>query len=227
VHGAARDAIAYVERVIAIELSSATDETYVIPARAGPGFEAVSSGNFHGAPVAIAFDVLGLALAHLGAVAERRTAKLVSSPDSGFPLYLTPREAGLHAGLMEAQVTATALAAENRALARPASLDSIPTSEVEDLLSLGPAAARKARQILENVELIAAIELMAAVQALEFHVPLCSTPALEAVRGAVRDFVAPLDVDRALSQDMSRTTALLRDGMILRRVEEALGGALD
>jgi len=227
VHGAARDAIDFVERVLTIELNAATDETFVLPCREPPGIEVISAGNFHGAPSAMALDVLGVAVAHLGTIAERRTARLVSAPDSGFPPYLTPREQGLHVGLMEVQVQSAALVAENRVFANPCSLDSIPSSDVEDHTSMGAAAARKARQILSNVELVAAIELLAAAQALEFHEPKRTSPALEAVRQALRDFVPPLAEDRSLSRDLHHAAALLRDGTMIRRVEEILGAPLD
>jgi histidine ammonia-lyase len=124
-------------------------------------------------------------------------------------------------------VTAAALAAETRGLARPASLDSMPTSDLEDLLGLGAVAARKARDAIDNVELILATELVAAVQGLDLLPTALTTKPLEAVRAAVRDFIPRLNEDRSPAPDVARAAALLRDGVVLRRAEEALGESLD
>jgi histidine ammonia-lyase len=225
VHGAVRDALAYVERTLLIELNSATDNPLVFD---GDGGAILSGGNFHGAPCALALDVLAVALAQLGAISERRIERLVNPDYSGLPPFLSRAAPGLNSGMMIAQVTAAALASENKVLAHPASVDSIPTSAgFEDHVSMGPSAARKAREVVMNVETICAIELMAAAQALEFHAPLHSSPVLEAARAALREFVSRLEADRALSPDIDKTVALVRDGELLRIAERVLGAPID
>jgi histidine ammonia-lyase len=198
VHGATRDALAYVTRVVDVEMNAATDNPMVF-AETG---ELLSGGNFHGQPVALASDVLAIAVAELGAISERRTERLVNPALSGLPAFLTT-EGGLRSGLMTAQVTAAALASENKALSHPASVDSIPTSaNKEDHVSMGVTAARKAGQIVANTRRILAIEALAACQALEFLKPLTTSPPLAAAYARVRERVPPLDADRALSADI-------------------------
>ncbi len=195
VHGAARDALTYVTSTFVVEMNSATDNPMVF-AETG---EILSGGNFHGQPVAIAADVMTIAMAEIGAISERRTERLVNPTLSGLPAFLT-REGGLNSGLMMAQVTAAALASENKALCHPASVDSIPTSAgKEDHVSMGPCAARKAAQVVANTRRILAVELLAACQAVEFRRPLRSSEALEAAHACVRRVVPALERDRQLS----------------------------
>ena len=157
-------------------MNAATDNPMVF-AETG---ELLSGGNFHGEPVAIAADVLAIAVAELGAISERRIERLVNPALSGLPAFLA-RDGGLQSGLMIAHVTAAALASENKALAHPASVDSIPTSaNKEDHVSMGVTAARKAARVVANTRRILAIELLAACQALEFLKPLLTSPALQA-----------------------------------------------
>lgn len=225
VHGAVRDALAYVEAVVERELNAATDNPLVFAA-AERG-EVLSGGNFHGEPVALALDMLAIALAELGGISERRIERLVNPDYSGLPPFLVGGEQGLHSGLMMAQVTAAALVSENKVLAHPASVDSIPTSAgFEDHVSMGVTAALKAREALRNVETVIAIELIAAAQAIEFLAPLRSSPALEAARAALREVVPPLKEDRALARDIEAARALVRSGKLLAAVERALGRAL-
>jgi histidine ammonia-lyase len=219
VHGAARDALAYVARTLDIEMNAATDNPMVF-AETG---ELLSGGNFHGEPVAIAADLLAIAVAELGAISERRIERLVNPALSDLPAFLTP-EGGIQSGLMLAHVTAAALASENKSLAHPASVDSIPTSaNKEDHVSMGVIAARQAAQVVANVRRILAVEILAACQALEFHKPLRSSPALDAAHGLVRSAVAPYDTDRLLAPEIERLAEWVRDGSVVSRVEAICG----
>jgi len=194
VHGAVRDALGYVSSTLAIELNGATDNPMVF----ADTKELLSGGNFHGEPVAIAADVLAIAAAEIGSISERRIERLVNPARSG---------------LMMAQVTAAALASENKILAHPASVDSIPTSaNKEDHVSMGATAARKAARAVANTRRILAIELLAASQALEFHRPLRTSAPLEAVHRRVRDQVPIYDDDRALGPDIESVAELVRSG---------------
>ncbi|GIW71391.1 MAG: histidine ammonia-lyase [Planctomycetota bacterium] len=223
VHGASRDALAYVESVLATEINAATDNPLVF----AEGAEALSGGNFHGQPVALALDVLAIALAELGAISERRIERLVNPDYSGLPPFLIRAEEGLHSGMMLAQVTAAALTSENKVLAHPACVDSIPTSAgFEDHVSMGVTAALKARECLRNAEAVVAIELLAACQAIEFHRPLTTSPALEAVHALVRAQVPALEGDRPLSADIGRAAELIRTGAVLQTAVAALGEPL-
>jgi histidine ammonia-lyase len=211
VHGAIRDALAYVARAIGVEMNAATDNPMVF----AESSELLSGGNFHGQPVALAADVMAIAIAELGAISERRTERLVNPALSGLPPFLT-REGGIHSGLMMAHVTAAALASENKALAHPASVDSIPTSaNKEDHVSMGATAARKAAAIVANTGRILAIELLAACEALEFLTPLCTSKPLDAVYRRVRSEVAPHEVDRVLGTEIEAIAELVRDGTLL------------
>jgi histidine ammonia-lyase len=208
VHGATRDALAYVSAVVGIEMNAATDNPMVF-AETG---ELLSGGNFHAQPVALAADVLAIAMAELGAISERRTERLVNPALSGLPAFLT-RDGGLQSGLMLAHVTAAALASENKSLAHPASVDSIPTSaNKEDHVSMGANAARKAARITENTRRVLAIEALAACQALEFLRPLETSRALLAAYRRLREKVPPLDLDRILSPDIEAAAEIVRTG---------------
>jgi histidine ammonia-lyase len=171
VHGAVRDAVAYARWVFEIELNSVTDNPLLF-VDAGTGtVEVISGGNFHGEPLAIAMDYLGLAATELGNISERRIMRLTDEASNThvLPAFLT-REGGLNSGFMIVQYTAAALATENKVLAHPASVDTIPTSaNVEDHVSMGVTAGLKLRQILDNVEGILAIELLSAAQGVDFR----------------------------------------------------------
>ena len=167
--GAARDAIAYAKRIVEVEINSATDNPLVFP----EDETCLSGGNFHGQSVSLAMDLLGIGLTMVGNISERRTARLLDEKlNNGLPAFLIPPEAkrGMNSGLITVQYTAAALASENKVLAHPVCVDSIPTSaNFEDFVSMGVTAAQKATQILKSVEYIVAIELLRAVQAVEFH----------------------------------------------------------
>jgi histidine ammonia-lyase len=219
VHGAARDALRYVEEVLEREINAATDNPLVF---AEDG-EALSGGNFHGQPVSFALDVLAIAVSEIGAISERRVERLVNPDYSGLPPFLIRGQEGLESGFMMAQVTAAALTSENKVFCHPASVDSIPTSAgFEDHVSMGVTAALKARECLRNVEAVVAIELIAAAQALEFRRPLSSSPALEAVHALVREHVEALWGDRPLSGDIARAAGLIRGGHVRRAALAAL-----
>jgi histidine ammonia-lyase len=222
VHGAARDALEYVGRTIAVEMNAATDNPMVF---ADTG-ELLSGGNFHGEPVAMACDVMAIATAELGAISERRTERLVNPALSGLPAFLTS-QGGLESGLMIAHVTAAALASENKVLCHPASVDSIPTSaNKEDHVSMGVTAARKAARVVANTRRILAVELLAACQALDLLHPLASSPALEAARAAARQKVPAQAHDRVLSPEIESLAGLLESG-ILAEAAEAVCGRLE
>jgi len=210
VHGAARDALAYVSSVVGIEMNAATDNPMVF----GDSGQLLSGGNFHGEPVAMAADVMAIAVAELGAISERRTERLVNPTLSGLPAFLTS-EGGLRSGLMIAQVVAAALASENKSLAHPASVDSIPTSaNKEDHVSMGVTAARKAERVVANTRRILAIEAIAACQALEFLKPLETSPPLHAAYAALRGVVPPYDSDRSLGSEIEAVAELVREGTL-------------
>ena len=219
VHGAARDALAYVDATFAIEINAATDNPMVFSDTG----EMLSGGNFHGEPIAIASDVMAIAVAELGSISERRTERLVNPALSDLPAFLA-REGGLQSGLMIAHVTAASLASENKSLAHPASVDSIPTSaNKEDHVSMGVTAARKAAQIVANTRCILAIELIAACQALEFLKPLRTSPALEAVYDRLRKRVPAHDRDRLLSPDLEAVAELVRAGDVAAAAASVCG----
>jgi histidine ammonia-lyase len=219
VHGAVRDALAYVRQTLSIETNSATDNPLLF---ADQG-KILSCGNFHGEPVAFALDFLGIVVSELGGIAERRIEKLINPALSGLPAFLA-KEGGLNSGLMMVQVSAAALASENKVLAHPASVDSIPTSaDKEDHVSMGTIAARKAREIVNNVEHILAMELLCATQGLEFLLPLQPGKGILAAYRTVREKVPPIDCDRRFDKDILRIQDLIETGTLLDRVEEAAG----
>jgi histidine ammonia-lyase len=173
--------------------------------------------------VAIAADVLAIAVAELGAISERRIERLVNPALSELPAFLTP-EGGLQSGLMLAHVTAAALASENKALCHPASVDSIPTSaNKEDHVSMGPIAARQAAQVVANVGRILAIEVLAACQGLEFLKPLQTAPPLDAVYRRVRSRVPAYNQDRLLAPEIEAVAERVRDGSLAREAEAICG----
>jgi len=222
VHGAARDALEYARRAHETEMNSATDNPMVF---ADTG-EILSGGNFHGQPVALAADIVAIATAQLGTISERRSERLVNPALSGLPAFLA-REGGLHSGLMMAHVTAAALASETKTLAHPASVDSIPTSAgKEDHVSMGPTAAWKASRAVANTARVLAVELLAACEAVEFHRPLRSSAALEAVVARVRQHVQNHGQDRVLGPEIEALAGLLAGGDVLEAAEAA-GGTLE
>ena len=253
VHGAVRDALDHLRRVLDIELNSATDNPLVFAGGgvadpdtiATGGGRVISGGNFHGEPIALALDFAKIALSELGAISERRTALLLDPRlNGGLPAFLAAAS-GVDSGMMIYQYTAAALASENKVLAHPASVDSIPTSaNQEDHVSMGSIAARHARAVLDHVERIVAIELLVAAQALELRLDMTAgtagtvgavgdgpakatggpapgigvAEALARIRARVRH----LDGDREPGPDLAAATALVHDGLLVDLVDPAV-----
>lgn len=216
IHGASRDAIEFACRQVSIEINSANDNPLLFP-DAGDHIE---GGNFHGQPVALVMDFMGIALAELANISERRVERMVNGALSGLPRFLA-FEGGLNSGLMIAQYTAASLVSENKVLAHPASVDSIPTSaNQEDHNSMGSIAAQKCFRILKNVENVLAIELLTAAQALEFLVPLEPGIGTLTAYRTIRKEVKPLLKDRILHYDVIKVAEMVRNDAILNAVEE-------
>jgi histidine ammonia-lyase len=231
VHGAVRDALDHLRRVLDIELNSATDNPLVFPGGgvadeatiATGGGRIISGGNFHGEPIALALDFAKLAIAELGSISERRTALLVDPRlNGGLPPFLAPAS-GVESGMMIYQYTAAALVSEHKVLAHPASVDSIPTSaNQEDHVSMGSISARHARAVLAGVERIVGIELIVAAQALDLRLaamadegpPAPGSGVAEAQR-RIRGRIARLDRDREPSPDLAAAASLVHDGALV------------
>ena len=210
VMGACRDQLAQAARTLLIEANAVSDNPLIF---ADTG-EVISGGNFHAEPVAFCGDQIAIAVAEVGALSERRIALLIDSSISGLPPFLVA-EPGLNSGFMIAHVTAAALASENKTLAHPASVDSLPTSaNQEDHVSMATFAARKALEVTTNVRRIVAIELLAACQGLDFRAPLHSSAALEAVRKCVREVVSHNGEDRYLAPEMQSMEHLIANGRL-------------
>lgn len=208
VMGAVLDQLRFAAQTLTIEANGVTDNPLVLV----DSGEVISGGNFHAEPVAIAADMLAIATSEIGALAERRVAMLIDASISGLPPFLVA-EPGLNSGFMIAHVTAAALASENKSLAHPASVDSLPTSaNQEDHVSMATFAARRLGEIAHNVSDIVGIELLAAVQGLEFQRPLQSSMVLEQVVSAIRRVVPSYDVDHYFAPDLAAIATLVRDG---------------
>jgi histidine ammonia-lyase len=219
VSGAARDTAEHARAVAARELVSAIDNPMVLP-----DGRVESCGNFHGAPLGFACDFLAVAIAEVGGIAERRTDRLLDAGRShGLPPFLTP-DPGVNSGLMIAQYTQASLVAENRRLAAPASVDSLPTSAMqEDHVSMGWSAARKLRTAVTNLGRIVAVEVMAAAHGIDLRAPLRPGPGTGAALGAVRERVAGPGDDRVLAPDLAAVAGLVASGELLRAVEAQIG----
>ncbi|HUD25274.1 MAG TPA: histidine ammonia-lyase [Burkholderiaceae bacterium] len=210
--GACLDQLRYAAQVLLREANAVTDNPLAFVADGA----LVSGGNFHAEPVALVADACALAIAEVGAIAERRIAMLIDSAVSRLPPFLTSQP-GLNSGFMVAHVTAAALASENKSLAHPASVDSLPTSaNQEDHVSMACFAARRLQTMIDNTARILGIELLAAGQGIEFLRPLRSSFALELAHSLLRDVCQPLDRDRALADDIERATALVTGGGLSR-----------
>lgn len=235
VHGACRDAVSYVCEVVERELNAVTDNPIILPrdpmevvdgvaGAAELGADIISGGNFHGEPVALAMDFLGISLSEIANISERRIERLVNPAlSNGLPAFLT-KSGGLNSGFMIVQYVAASLVSENKVLAHPASVDSIPSSaNQEDHVSMGTIAARKARSILENSRSVVALEILSACQAVDLRAAeleerteaLLSPPARAAYR-LVRSAVPPLEGDRVMYPDIEAVKALVADGSILK-----------
>ena len=211
VHGAVRGALAHVRQIVEIETGSATDNPLVFP----ESQDVLSGGNFHGAPLAMAFDYAAIALTDLTSISERRIDRLVN-PDLNehLPAFLALHP-GTSSGFMIAHVTAVALLNESKILAHPASVDNVPTSGgKEDHVSMGMVAATKLRSILDNAEYVLAIELMAAAEGLEYRKPLKPGKGVQRIYDQVRAIVPKLEGDRALSADIERLAEAIRNGSL-------------
>ena len=210
VHGAARDALAELERVLTVEINSATDNPLVFPSG-----EVVSGGNFHGEPLALALDYATLAVAELASISERRTARLVDAHLSGLPAFLAERP-GVESGLMIAHYTAAALVNELQSLAHPASVDTIPTSaNQEDHVSMGATAAHQLRDAIDRAEQVLAIEALCAAQGLDFRAPLRPGAGVARAHASVRERVPHLGADRSPAPDIAIVRGLVHGGDLL------------
>jgi len=208
VMGACLDVIRQSGRTLEIEANGVTDNPLVFPDTG----DVLSGGNFHAEPVAIAADQLAIAVAEIGALSERRTALLVDPGLSGLPPFLV-KDSGLNSGYMMAQVTAAALASENKSMAHPASVDSLPTSaNQEDHVSMATFAARRLTDMAENTAGIVAIELLAAAQGIDLRAPLVTSPALQKAQAMIRAEVPFYDHDRLLAPDIAAIIALVQRG---------------
>lgn len=215
IHGASKDAVEYVCSTVEIELNSVNDNPLIFPEQG----DHLEGGNFHGQPIALAMDFMGIALSELANVSERRVERLTNGSLSDLPRFLS-KNGGLNSGLMIAQYTAASLVSENKVLAHPASVDSIPTSaNQEDHNSMGSIAARKCHQILKNVQKVIAIELITAAQGIEFLKPLKCGVGTDAAYKEIRKFVSPLNKDRVLHIDIDKVTDLVTSGSLLKVVE--------
>ena len=218
VHGAARDALSQIEAVLAIELNSATDNPLVFAG--GESGEILSGGNFHGQPLAMAADQLAVALATLAGISERRVAQMTNPQTSLLPPFLT-KQPGLNSGFMILQVAAAALASEMKAQAAPHSVDSIPTSaDQEDYVSMGMAAARRLRPMLENLRRAIAIELLAAAQGIDLLAPLKTGRDAQRAHQLVRSASPTVEQDRSLAGDIERVAALIGEGQFSSLLNE-------
>lgn len=216
--GACLDVLRHVSTVLETEANAVTDNPLVF----ADTKTVLSGGNFHAEPVALAADYLALAIAEIGALSERRIALLIDSHMSGLPAFLV-KDGGVNSGFMMAQVTAAALASENKSHAHPASVDSLPTSaNQEDHVSMATFAARRLHTMLDNVADIIAIELLAAAQGVEFHRPKKSSPVIEAVIAELREISPAYEEDRSLSADIRRVAAGVDDGIYCKHAASVL-----
>ncbi len=219
VHGAFKTALEHVREIMSHEVNAVTDNPILFPDTG----EVLSAGQFHGQPISVAMDYLALSLCSLTNISERRIEQLVNPDLSRLPAFLAPKP-GLHSGMMIAQVTAAALASENKSLAHPASVDSIPTSaNQEDHVSMGVTAARKARTIVDNLEYVLAIEALCAAQGREFHRELRAGRGAQAAFEFLRQHIPAHDGDRYLHSDIERARALVASGQMCAAVAGAIG----
>ena len=219
VHGASKDAVRRILETLEIEMNSATDNPLIFPDTG----EVISGGNFHGQPVALAMDYLKTSLAEIGSISERRINRMLDAHLSDLPPFLTAYP-GVDSGLMITQYTAAALVSENKVLAHPACVDSIPTSaNQEDHVSMGTIAARQAREILENVRHVVAIEMLVATQGLDFLRPLAPGNGVQAAYQAIRSEVPHLEEDRVPADDIQTVYQMLLCGKIVQSTESAIG----
>jgi histidine ammonia-lyase len=219
VHGASKDAIAYVRGVIETEINSSTNNPLIF----SDSGDFLLGGNFHGQPVGLALDFLCMAVAELANISERRIERLVNPQLSGLPAFLIA-EGGLNSGFMIAQYTAAALVSENKVLSHPACVDSIPTSaNKEDHVPMSPISARKCREVVSNAEQVIAIELLCGAQALDLFTNLAPGEGTLAAYKKIRNAVPHLEKDRVLSRDIEIMVNLMKSGSLLEEVEKLVG----
>jgi histidine ammonia-lyase len=217
--GASVDAVEYIRSVVETEINSATDNPLIIDGNP------ISGGNFHGQPLALVMDFLGIAVSEIGNIAERRTAKLLDNHHSdGLPIFLIPEEkAGLNSGFMMTQYTAASLVSENKVLAHPASVDSVPTSaNAEDHVSMSTIAARKAREIIKNVEVVLGIEFLCAAQGIDlrrkdFSIPEDLGEGTRHVYNTIRERIPPLVEDRYLYTDIEKIREMVHNKVLTEK----------
>ena len=216
VHGATRDALGFARGVLEIELNAVSDNPIVLP----DDGDIVSGGNFHGQPVAVAMDLLAAATVGMASISERRLYRLLDPAlSNGLPPFLVP-ESGLNSGFMLVQYTAASLVSESKSLAHPASVDSIPSSAgQEDHVSMGMTAARHAREVVANAEVVIALEALGAAQALDLRAPLEPGPATASVKRALRDVVPFYEADREFGPDIAAAVELVRSGRLVSAAE--------
>jgi len=219
VHGASKDAITYVRKILEIEMNSSTNNPLIL----SDSEEFLLGGNFHGQPIGMALDFLSIAVSELASISERRIERLVNPALSGLPAFLV-QGGGLNSGFMIAQYTAASLVSENKVLSHPACVDSIPTSaNKEDHVPMSAFSARKCREIVRNTESVIAIELLCAAQAIDLFTNLKAGDGTSIAYRVIRESVPSLEKDRILSPDIETVMDLIKGRVILNRVENAIG----
>lgn len=222
IHGGSKDALKYVEEKVSIEINSATDNPLIFQETG----EVISGGNFHGQPMALSFDFLGIALSEIANVSERRLERLVNPVLSGLPAFLA-KNGGLNSGFMIVQYSAASLVSENKVLAHPASVDSIPSSaNQEDHVSMGTIAARKAREILENTRKVLAMELLAACQGIDLRGKKKLGKGTEIAYSVVREHLPTIEEDVVMYEKINTCEELIQSNTILKEVERGIGKLL-
>ena len=219
IHGASKDAINYVKEKVDIEINSATDNPLIF----GEEDQVISGGNFHGQPMALSFDFLGIALAELANVSERRIERMVNPALSGLPAFLVEK-GGINSGFMIVQYAAAALVSENKVLAHPASVDSIPSSaNQEDHVSMGTIAARKARSILDNARKVIAMELLSAVQAIDLRGNKGLGEGTKIAYDLIREQTPKIEDDIIMYKEINKCEELIKSNVILEKIENSIG----
>jgi histidine ammonia-lyase len=223
VHGASRDALAWVRGVLEREINSVTDNPSVFVSDNGET-DIISGGNFHGQPLAIALDLAAIAVAELANISERRVEQLVNPAlSTGLTPFLAAGS-GLHSGFMIAQVASASLVSENKVLCHSASVDSIPSSAgKEDHVSMGSVSAKKLRDVVTNVKNCIAIEIMTAAAGIDQRKPLAPSPGVRAAQAAVRELVPPMTEDRPLYRDIEAVARLVASGGLVQRASAEVG----
>lgn len=222
VHGASKDAVRYIGSNVKIEINAVTDNPIVLE-----NGDVISGGNFHGQPMALSFDFLGIALSEMANISERRLERLINSQLNDLPPFLTV-EGGLNSGFMITQYAAASMVSENKVLAHPASVDSIPSSaNQEDHVSMGTIAARKSRKILENAKRVVSTELMAACQAIDFRKGFTLGKGTSAAYKCIREKVDFIDKDKIMYKELDKVTDLITSEKLVSYVEDAIGSSID